>query len=448
LEVVEVFELRQVLDKLVKMGVRDGDLTAIRRERLTIDFTDRVEVCKHTSGCVLGFRVALGKRLGLYLSNDVTPRGLEEAVNTVVKIARVSPEDPYWVSAPKGLGASDVDKVYDKRLAQLTPEEAVGIANSIIDGINSSKPGVKPVHGVLNVEVLERTIANLSGEEVSRRDTFIVYYATAKAGEGDESATFSDFQQSRLLDEVKPYTFGQDVGFKAYEFIGAKVVDTGVYDLILDGRVAASIFSTLLSPAISADSVQMNRSPLVGKIGSEVMSLNVTFIDDGTVPGFMGSRTCDDEGIPVKRNVVIENGVLKSYLYDTYTANRENRESTGNSHKASATSSRPFPNNLILKPGEYDLDEMIEETSKGVYVLKTIGEWLSNPVSGYLNATVTHGYLIVNGSIEGKVKGAVIGGDFYQLMKSKVLGFSKDLHGSGNSYSPHVKLERVQLSGK
>jgi len=91
---------------------------------------------------------------------------------------------------------------------------------------------------------------------------------------------------------------------------------------------------------------------------------------------------------------------------------------------------------------------MIEETSKGVYVLKTIGEWLSNPVSGYLNATVTHGYLIVNGSIEGKVKGAVIGGDFYQLMKSKVLGFSKDLHGSGNSYSPHVKLERVQLSGK
>lgn len=90
------------------------------------------------------------------------------------------------------------------------------------------------------------------------------------------------------------------------------------------------------------------------------------------------------------------------YFYNTYTADRERRESAGNSNKASATSSRPFSNNLILKPGDYELDEMIEETSKGVYFLKTMGEWLSNPVSGYLNATVTHGYLIVNGVYGGE----------------------------------------------
>ncbi|MEM2240467.1 MAG: TldD/PmbA family protein [Candidatus Bathyarchaeia archaeon] len=442
-----MFNLRRILDKLTSIGAEDGDLTVIRRERLTVDFTDKVEACRYTNGCVVGFRVAVGRRIGLYLSNDVTPQGLEEAVDKVVKIARASPEDPYWVSAPKGLGVTSVDRVYDERLAKLTPEEAVEIAESTIEGINSSKYGVKSVYGVLNVEISERTIANLHGEEVSRRDTFIVIYATAKAGEGSESATFSDFQQARFMDEVKPYELGREIGLKAYEFIGAKSLDTGLYDLILDGRVAASIFSSLLSMAISADSVQTNRSPLVNKIGSEIMSPKVTFIDDGTVPGFMGSRMCDDEGIPVRRNCVIESGVLKTYLYDTYTANREKRESTGNSHKASATSSRPLPNNLILKPGDYELDEMVGETSKGVYILKTIGEWLSNPVSGYLNATVTHGYLIVNGSIEGRVKGAVIGGDFYQIMKDKVVGLSKDLHGRGNSYSPHVKLERVQLSG-
>lgn len=443
-----MFELKIVLDKLANMGVKDGDLTVIRRERLTVNFTDRVENCKHTYGYVLGFRIALGKRVGLYLSNDVTPQGLEEAVKNVVKIARVSPEDPHWISAPKGLKTVSVDRVYDERLAKLTPEEAVEIVETTMDGINSSKPGVKSVYGALNVELSERTIANLQSEEVSRKDTFIVLYATAKAGEGDETATFSDFQQSRFIDEVKPYELGREIGLKAYEFVGAKTVDTGLYDLILDGRVAASIFNVLLSTAISADSVQMGRSPLANKIGSEVMSQKITFIDDGTIPGFMGSRICDDEGIPVRRNCVVENGVLKTYLYDTYTANKAGCESTGNSHRASATVSRPFPNNLILKPGDCKLDEMIEDTSKGVYVLRTIGEWLSNPVSGYLNATITHGYLIINGSIEGKVKGAVIGGDFYQIMRERVLELSKDLYGNGNSYSPHVKFERIQLSGK
>ncbi|RJS74479.1 TldD/PmbA family protein [Candidatus Bathyarchaeota archaeon] len=441
-------ETSHIADRLIRFGAEDGDYMVTKSDDLIIDFTDKIRAIRFTSGYTVYIRVSVGKHVGFYTSNDLSPEGIEEAAKTAVKIAEVSPEDPYWVGAPRGLGLTDVEGIYDKRLAELTPDEAVDMVKSAMEGVSTAKPGVRPVRGSLRINVREYTIGNLNGEEVSRRGTSIFIYISGRAEEPGRSAVYTDFQNSRSLDRIKPYELGREVGLKAYEFLDAEAVSTGLYDLILDGRVAASIFRIMLSQAVSADAVQMGRSPLAGKVGCKLLSENITFVDDGTVPGYVGSKPCDDEGIPVRRNVIFDRGVLKTYLYDTYTANKENRRSTGNAHRSVGASTVPLPNNLILNPGDYTLEEMVEDTSKGVYVLKTIGEWLSNPVSGFLNATVTHGYFISNGSIAGRVKGAVIGGDFYQLMNVKVVGLSKELYESMSSYSPHVKFEKVQLSSK
>lgn len=440
-------EFTRIADSLIRFGAEDGDYMVARGDDLIVDFADKVKAIRFTSGYRIYIRASVGKRVGFYTSSDLSREGVEEAAKTAVEIAKVSPEDPYWVGAPRGLGLTDVEGIYDSRLAELTPDEAIDMVMSAIEGV-SSRPGVRPVRGSLRVGVREYTIGNLNGEEVSRRGTSIFIYISGRAEEPGRSAVYTDFQNSRSLDRVKPYELGREVGLKACEFLDAKTISTGSYDLILDGRVAASIFSVMLSQAVSADAVQKGRSPLAGKIGCKLLSEDVTFVDDGTVPGYVGSRPCDDEGIPVRRNVLFDRGVLKTYLYDTYTANKENRRSTGNAYRSTGGSTAPLPNNLILNPGDYTLEEMIRDTSKGVYALKTIGGWLSNPVSGFLNATVTHGYLISNGSIVGRVKGAVISGDFYQLMNVKVVGLSKELHESMNSYSPHVKFEKVQLSSK
>lgn len=441
-------EASSIAVRLVKFGAEDGDYMVAKSEDLTIDFTDRVEAIRFTSEHRVYIRASVGRRVGFYTSNDLSPEGVEEAVKTTVKLARVSPEDPYWAGSPRGLGLTDVQGVYDSRLEKLTPDDAVDMVKSVMEGVSSSKPGVRPSRGSLRASIREYTIGNIAGEEVSRRETSILLYVTGRAEEPGRSAVYTDFQNSRSLDQIKPYELGREVGLKAYEFLDAKPISTGVYDLILDGRVAASIFKVMLSPAVSADSVQMGRSPLAGRLGHKLLSEKVTFIDDGTVPGYAGSRPCDDEGIPVRRNVIFDKGVLKTYLYDTYTANKEKRVSTGNAHRLAGASTTPLPNNLILNPGDHTLEEMVEDTQEGVYVLKTIGEWLSNPVSGFLNATITHGYLISKGSVAARVKGAVVGGDFYRLMSVKVVGLSKELHDSMNSYSPHVKLEKVQLSSK
>ncbi|UCE44065.1 MAG: TldD/PmbA family protein, partial [Candidatus Bathyarchaeota archaeon] len=109
---------------------------------------------------------------------------------------------------------------------------------------------------------------------------------------------------------------------------------------------------------------------------------------------------------------------------------------------------QPSPSNLILKPGETSPEEIIQETRKGIYIEETIGEWLSNPVSGNLNATVTHGYLIENGELAKPVKGVVISGNFYEILKDGIAIIGNDLRNSGQNYSPTVKLSQLTVAGK
>ena len=165
--------------------------------------------------------------------------------------------------------------------------------------------------------------------------------------------------------------------------------------------------------------------------------------DNGVLPGGLGSREFDDEGIPTRVNTVIERGILKTFLYDTYTAYKEGKESTGNALRSYWSAPTPAPNNLILKVGDCSFDELISDVKEGIYIVTTIGEWLSNPVSGQLNATVTHGYLIKNGELTQPIGGFSISSNFYELIRSKVELLGKDLENYGSSYSPPVKVSEI-----
>jgi PmbA protein len=101
-----------------------------------------------------------------------------------------------------------------------------------------------------------------------------------------------------------------------------------------------------------------------------------------------------------------------------------------------------------LKTGEASPEEIIRETKRGVYIEETIGDWLSNPVSGNLNATITHGYLVKNGELSEPVKGIVISGNFYELLKDGIEIVGNDLRNSAQYYSPAVKLTQMTIAGK
>jgi PmbA protein len=144
---------------------------------------------------------------------------------------------------------------------------------------------------------------------------------------------------------------------------------------------------------------------------------------------------------------MIENGILKTFLYDNYTAKKDGRESTGNAHRSYYSTPKPAPNNLILKPGDLTLDEILEIVGCGLYIIDTIGEWLSNPISGNLNATVTHAYLIENRRIGKPVKGVTVSGDFSKMLLEDVKAVGRDLKQYRNIYSPTVAIGEAVISG-
>ena len=171
--------------------------------------------------------------------------------------------------------------------------------------------------------------------------------------------------------------------------------------------------------------------------------------DDGTLRGGWRTRPFDDEGHPTQKTTVIENGILKNYLYDSYTALKDNVEPTGNAFRGQYwMPPQPQPTNLMLKPGNTRPEEMIQETKRGIFIDETIGEWLSNPVSGNLNATITHGYLIENGELTKPIKGVVISGNFYEILKNRVELIGNDLRNNMQNYSPTVKLSEITIAGK
>lgn len=436
-----------IIRKLLTLGATEVEVYSTKTVTTSVSFTDKIEVIKTTENLGVGIRTVLGRKVGIFGTNDVTPKGIEKAIMNSYSIAKVSPEDPYWKSLAKGLNKTPVKNTYDTKIVKADPSLVVDKVNETLNPIKDLGAKVKPVRGLINLIVEEVSIANSYNEKVSRKGTSAVIYIEVKAEEAGKTATFSKFEATRMLSDMNFEKLGYDAASKAIEFLNATKIPTAKMDVIFDAEVFASILNVMISGPISADWVQKGKSPLAGKLGKEIANNQVTIIDDGTYEGMIGTKEFDDEGVPTTKTIIINEGVLNSFIYDTYTANKENRKSTGNAHRTVSSAPIPLPNNLIMKPGTYALDEMIKETKRGLYIIKTIGEWLSNPVSGNLNATVTHAYLVEGGEIKGTVKGVVVSADFYEIIKNNIDAISKEVKKYHNLMVPHIKFKSIQLAG-
>ncbi len=449
-KVFDVLDLDKLYSRADILGVSELEVVVDNARLLdTATVRDKVEKAKFSSSLRLGYRVIVGRRKAFYgatvNSMDDALRALEEAV----KIARISPEDSYWKSLPKGIGGGVSVEVYDFRTAELNSEEVIEVIGYTVDLIKDFDPRVSPVTVSLSVNVLERVIANSYGEQVSRIETNVMFTIGVRASDGESEGVYYEYKAYRRLGDVEYELLASRACKRALDSLKARQVKTMKTAVVFEPRIWASILSAVLVPAITADSVQENRSPLKDKVGEEVLGEQVTMVDDPHIPWAPGSRGIDDEGIATRRKIVFEKGVLREFLYDHYTASREGRESTGNAYRRSPLSSpRPWPTNLVLKPGESSLEELIADVGSGILVTSTVGEWLSNPVSGLVNATISHGYIIENGELTQPVKGLTVSDNFYEALSKRLIGLSKDYECLFNTCSPGIALENVTVAGK
>lgn len=256
----------------------------------------------------------------------------------------------------------------------------------------------------------------------------------------------SDFAEKRKFEELHFKELAENAARRAVSLLGAKRLKTQRASIVLEPLVVSS-FLRFIARGLGADSVQKKKSPFAKKRGKRIANKIVNIIDDGTLRGGVATFPFDDEGIPKRRTVLVKDGILSTFLYDSYTARKDKVASTGN---ASRSSFKALPSvgftNFFLEKGRTKREELIASIDKGLYVMETMGMHTADPVSGDFSVGVS-GLWIDKGKFSFPVHGVTIAGNVLDLLNS-IDAIGDDLEFYGSLGSPTIRISNLLISGE
>ena len=278
---------------------------------------------------------------------------------------------------------------------------------------------VKTQGRMLNVRQCVQ-ISNSEGRLVAdtRVRTRIMLEAYASEGSNFQSGGYNPGAGCGLeyWEEKTPESIGEEAARSAIVMLSARDCPSGKMPVVIDNEFGGVIFHEACGHSLEATGVARNQSVFAGKLGEKIAASCVTAVDDGTIPGAWGSENVDDEGNPQRRRVLIENGILKSYMIDRLNGRRMGMESTGSSRRESyeyEPTSRM--SNTFICAGTDSYESLFEGVERGLYA-KKMGGGSVNPLTGAFNFSVREGYMIENGRISYPVKGASLIGTGQEIL--------------------------------
>ena len=258
---------------------------------------------------------------------------------------------------------------------------------------------------------------------------------------------------------IDPEYYGRQAARSAHTMLHAKNCPAGKMTVAIDNGFGGVICHEACGHSLEATSVAKGNSVFTGKLGEQIASTKVTAIDDGTIPNAWGSLNIDDEGTPTQKNVLIENGILKSYMIDKLNARRMGMKVTGSGRRQSykyAPTSRMT--NTYIANGDNTPEEIIASISDGLYA-KKMGGGSVNPVTGEFNFAVSEGYLVKNGEIQEPVRGASLIGKGSEILMNIDMVGNNMTQGQGmcgsssgsiptNVGQPMIRVSEITVGGR
>ncbi|MDH5700899.1 MAG: TldD/PmbA family protein [Nitrospirota bacterium] len=437
-----------VLKRAKALGATEADLLVAEGDSVSVQVrmseVDRLSKAREK---VLGIRVFFGKRSASSSTSDFSKASLDRLVSDTCSLAKAVVEDgTSGLPAPDQM-VVDIPDMDMKDNRQLMVDEEIDLAKRTEQSAFSADPRITNSEGAeCSAGYGSILLANSHGFVGSYASSSYSLSVSPIALDSQNGGMQRDYWYSvkRKFHELdSPEEIGREAARRTVRRLGSRPITTQEVPVIFDPETAKGLLGHI-SSAVSGYSLYKGASFLLGQLGKSIASDLVTVIDDGRLAGGLGSRPFDGEGLPTRKTMVIDKGVLSSYLLDTYSGRKLGMASTGNASRSVGENPTVGATNLFLSPGSFAPEEILKSVKRGLFVTDLIGFGVNLVTGDYSRGAV--GFWVENGELTHPVEEVTIAGNLQQILQDiEMVG--NDLEFRGRLASPTVKIRKMMVAG-
>lgn len=388
------------------LHIDECEAVFVQKKIITVRITDsEIAEIKQNSDKNLGIRIIHQKKISSAGTNNIDE--VDKTVEQAFTSSALQKPKEFWKSLPSEFkSSSKIEKLYDKKLVEMTGTQAIDIAQTMINAASHSK--VSSITGSLNIvsEIVE--IANTNGLCCSDKATYISGTINADSEEGRLPVSGIGQASCRTLDAFSPESIGADAAEMCIGSINPQKPDAGKYSIIFEPYSVGEILAFVFASNFNLKTYFDKKSCFSDKLNSKIAVEDFSVIDDAHAPDGIGSKIFDDEGVPTKPRPLIEKGIFRNLYSDLFNAYKEGKESSGNATRHGSPMGRsaepipvPAPHNMRVLGDGISKDEIIKDTKIGLLVGRLWYTYAVNPTRGDFSCTARSGIRIIkNGEVK------------------------------------------------
>ncbi|MGC9200085.1 MAG: TldD/PmbA family protein [Acidobacteriaceae bacterium] len=460
------------VQRALSLGATDAEAVVIQSEEFHVNVRlGQVEQLTESGSRALGLRVffaadpsdpSAGCRTASTSTSDLSPQGLSRIIDSAVQLARVTGPDPFaGLPEREAFGAHDPASLalYFDDVPALPAPERIDIARRAEAVAMACDPRIRNSSGAdFSANTVWRSMINSRGFSAQYRSSYCGFSVTPIAQDADGAMQrdfwYSSARTARLLQS--PEEVGRIAAQRALRRLGARRVTTQHCPVVFAPEVARSLMGNILGAA-NGDAIYRKSSIFADRLGEKVAGENITMVDDGAMVfehrtqdgatlrvGGFGASPFDGDGLPTRRTVIVERGILRSLMLNTYTARKLSMSSTAKASRGLAGTPGIGGGNYFLQPGDLTPEQIIADVPSGLYVLQTMGHGVNLVTGDY--SVGAGGLWIENGELAFPVEQITIAGNLKDIF-CNVVAIGNDLEFRSAGAVPTIRVEGMTVAG-
>lgn len=377
----------------------------------------------------MGFRIVYGKKTGMGFTSKLEKDIINQTIQNTAKTTLKSEDNEEWEGLPEKSGQPANKASFSSRKLLDTPlEDLIEISTDMLTSckVNGAQDPIIPVLGGVSLIGEKTIIMNSNGIEAENEiSIFLCFLAAISIKEGRPGPWHLDYRISREEILRDTHNFSAEIAKEALKLaVAKKITVPKKIPVVLDPIALSSIGSYVFLPSVRADKKQQGNSFLADRLGEAFLPKDLEMYDDGTRLECSSSSNFDAEGIAKRKTVIFQDGIFQNFLYDSFSASKDNTQSTGNAQRVDKSGVNPgayanFPsvgiNNWVVKPGTTELETLIEDIKLGILINYIQGAHQGVPETGEYTGVINPGYIIKNGEITEPILGLGVAGNVLDL---------------------------------